>query len=179
MSLQVTVSDPVDPALYIRASALHYRRRFFGKAEFAYQAASALVMCFLVFGVGGAGIVTIILLYGLDAVNTLVIFLVAVPAAWATWTFYHRCMWRTMYVRILESPLYSQPMTYSFDETGFQASSDGANWQMEWPIVDNVIADRGSIFLLVGGVIYIVPATAIDGETCAVLMNSIDAWRQS
>ncbi|MEM7731286.1 MAG: YcxB family protein [Pseudomonadota bacterium] len=178
MSLQVTVTGPFDPALYIRASSLHYRSRLFGKGELTYQAASALAMCFLVFGVGGAGVVTVILLYGLDAVNTLLIFLMAVPVAWAIWSFYHRSMWRTMYLRILASPLYNRAMTYSFDAAGFEMSSDGASWQITWPVVDNVITDKGSLFLLVGGIIYIVPATAMNDETYTELSAKIDAWRQ-
>ncbi len=176
MSLQVTVSDPVDPALYIRASGLHYRSRFFGKAELTYQAAAALAMCFLVFGVGGATVVTIILLYGLDAVNSVVIFVVAVPVAWAIWWLYHRSMWHTMYFRILESPLYRHAMIYSFDETGFEMNADGARWQIAWPMVDNVISDRGSVFLMVGGIIYILPNRAMDVETYTVLAAKLDQW---
>lgn len=174
--MHVTVSEPLDPALCIRASKLHYRKRSLGKVEWAFQITSALLMFSIVAGLGGTGVVTIILLYGLDAVNTLVIFVAVLPVAWGLWHIYHRSMWRAMYERILASPLYARAMTYRFDDTGFEMSAEGASWRITWPLLDDFIEDDGTIFLLVGGFIYVIPASAIRRDIFEELSVSIKRW---
>lgn len=176
MSQVITFDARIDPALFIRASQLKYQTRTLRKIDWGFQVWSFVTMMLVVFGLGGAAVVTVILTLGMDAVNTLILFLVALPLAYGIWYCYHRALWHTMFKQILASPLYHREMTYRFDEVGFEMSTDGAKWSIAWAMTDDVIADAQGLFLYVGGLIYAIPASDLEPETFESLSQTVQSW---
>ena len=175
MSQQITIHARIDPALFLRASQLKYSTRALRKIDWAFQLWSFVTMMLVMFGLAGAAIVTVILTLGRDAVNTVVLFLLALPVAYAIWCLYHRAVWRTMYKQILASRLYDRHMTYRFDETGFEMTADEASWKITWGLTDDVIADDAGLYVYVGGLIYAIPSAQQDAATFARLTKDATA----
>lgn len=179
MSHQITIDARFDPELFIRASRLRYSSRSLRKIDWVFQFWSYITMTLVMFGLAGAGIVTVILTLGRDALNTVVPFLLALPVAYAVWFLYHRALWRTMYKQVLASPLYDQQMTYRFDETGFEMMADGASWSVTWAMTDDAIGDDAGLFLYVGGLVYAIPAAEVEEGVFDELKRDVTAWMRA
>ncbi|MEO0750251.1 MAG: YcxB family protein [Pseudomonadota bacterium] len=179
MSRQITFDARIEPALFIRASKLKFSTRSLRKVDWGLQVWSFITMMLVMFGLGGAGVVLTILTFGIDAVNTFVIFPLALPVAFGIWHLYHRALWGTMYRQILASPLYQRQMTYRFDDTGFEMATDGASWTISWERTDDAIADAHGLFLYVGGLVYAIPATAMDKDAFDALTQEVEAWMRA
>ena len=175
MSYQFHSDGPMDTEAFTAAAFRQPQAAFLKRAYWPLHGWTLLVMVFIIFGCAAISDF-LIATYSISGTAALLAGLLPFGLAFVAWIGFNRSLIKTMYRRMLDSPLYNGPINYEVSEQGFTMRSDTALWTVHWPAMDKVTRHPKGIFLYAGGFIYLIPNKVPPLDIYDTLWADIKTW---